>query len=135
MPAYVSRVMEEDRIRSWDIVKVAFETPSSAIFSGGSEVSLELLVFGAIVQALNHPDPSLICVPDQRIADMLVALRNKWGMVGKISGRIYWECWALLHPLISFRHVPASHHIHLDPLASAEKRHVADLSPWRGVLR
>ena len=52
---------------------------------------------------------------------MLTARRNKWGMVGKVSGIIYREYLTLLHPRIGFRHVPSSHRMHLDPLADAEE--------------
>ena len=65
--------MEDGRIRAWEAVKVSYEDPSSAPFSGGGTVSLALLVFGAIVKALDPPGPSLICVPDQRAAEMLTA--------------------------------------------------------------
>ena len=104
-----------------DIVKVAFDDPSSAPISGSGAVLLALLVFGATVQALNYPGPSLMCVPDQRIVDMLAACRNKWGMVGNVSDRIYRECLALLRPRLSFQHVPASRRMHLDPLVSMEE--------------
>ena len=40
--AYVCRVMEEDWIRAWNIVKVTYEDPASALFSGGGAVSLAL---------------------------------------------------------------------------------------------
>ena len=52
---------------------------------------------------------------------MLTARRNKWGMVGKVSGIIHRECLALLHSRISFRHVSTSHRIHLDPLSNTEE--------------
>ena len=52
---------------------------------------------------------------------MLVARRIKWGMAGKVSGRIYRECLALLHPRLSFRHVLASHRIQLDLLACTDE--------------
>ena len=44
-----------------------------------------------------------------------------WGMVGKVSGIVYRECLALLHPRISFRHVPSGHRIRLDPLVNTEE--------------
>ena len=109
------------RISAWEIDKVTFDDVDTAPTSGGSAVSLALLVLGAIAKAAEHPGPSVICVPDQRVADMLTARRNKWGMVGKVSGIIYRECLALFHPRIGFRHVPSSHRMHLDPLADAEE--------------
>ena len=41
------------------------------------------------------------------------------GWTGKWE--IYTECLALLHPLFTFRHDPASHRVHLDLLASSEE--------------
>ena len=61
----VNRLMEID--------KVKFGDPDTAPSSGGSAVSLALLVLGAIAKAAEHPGPSIICVPDQRVADMLTA--------------------------------------------------------------
>ena len=52
---------------------------------------------------------------------MLVARRNKWGMVGKVSGRTYRECLPILHPHLTFRYVPSSRRMHLDPLVSTEE--------------
>ena len=113
--------MEDGRIRHWETVKVTYENPYPAPISGGSAVSLALLVLGSIVKGIDHPRPSLTCVPDQRVAEMLTARRNKWGMIGKVSGIIYRECLVLLHSRISFCHVPSSHRIHLDPLVNTEE--------------
>ena len=90
-------------------VKVTYDDPVSAPISGGSAVSLALLVFGAIRKAIDNPGPSLKCIPDQRVVEMLTARRNKW------------EYLALLHPRISYRHVPSSNHLHIDPLANTEE--------------
>ena len=60
--AVVCRVVEGGRIRAWETVKVTYDDPASAPLSGGSAVSLALLVFGAIRNAIGHPGPSLICV-------------------------------------------------------------------------
>ena len=65
-----------------------YDNPDTAPTSGGSAVSLALMVFGAISKAIEHAGLSLICVPDQRVATMLTERRNKWGMVGKVSGVI-----------------------------------------------
>ena len=37
------------------------------------------------------------------------------GMAGKVSGRVYRERLPLLRIRFSFKHVPSSHHDHLDP--------------------
>ena len=99
--ALVCRVMEEGRIRAWDTIMVTYDDPASAPRTGGSAVSLALLVFCAIEKAIDHPGPSLICIPDQRVAEMLTARRTKWGMVGKVSGIIYRECLAVHRPVQS----------------------------------
>ena len=83
--------MEEGRILPWDLATVTFEDPSHAPFSGGSSVTLALLIFEVLVQALAHPGPSTIGVPEQKVAAMLEARRLPRGWVGKVNGRIYRE--------------------------------------------
>ena len=72
------------------------------------------------MQALAHPGPSTIGVPEQKVAAMLEARRLPRGWVGKVIGRIYRECLTLVQPRISFRHIPACSRVHLDPLANSE---------------
>ena len=57
--------MEADRVLSWELIKVHFEAPATAPFSGEGAVSLALLDFGVIAQVLSHQGPSLVRIPDQ----------------------------------------------------------------------
>ena len=64
------------------MTKVQTEPPidsGSAPFTGGSAATLDLLVFGDIAEALKYPGPSVICIPDKRMTDMLDARRSKCG--------------------------------------------------------
>ena len=66
-----SRLLVDGKICAWGVVKADYDNPDTAPTSGGSAVSLALMVFGAISKAIEHAGPSLIRIPDQRVATML----------------------------------------------------------------